>query len=426
MPPPDICSAVTRHYDRFPYPDPRRLVYPAAPRGTRRVMEWALGRSLADGPADIWVAGCGTVRAAEIALCHPDARIVATDISAVTLQIARGIAKTVGVGSRIDFRQHDLGAGPLTDRPFDFDLIDCLGVLHHVADPQVGMRTLADALKPDGVVDLLVYQHAHRAGIERLRHATRLLAHPNDADLELVGEIVESLADSTVVSDATREIARAMADLARHEPAACADALLHPFDRTYGPDTLVALAESGGLAFSGFVYPTEWTADAWSLGPVIARRLAALPEIEAAAALTLLLGDTPPYLEIYLRRSTSAPAAPIVDAQLLAGSVRPHGPWRFYTLRDAAVAELGVWVPFPEEDGSIHVKGRVRDMRVEPRAVELLQSIGEGGDTDALLQRWSEKQRQSVDIARPGFLRDVRALLCPSVPLLVFDADASG
>ena len=44
----------------------------------------------------------------------------------------------------------------------EFDYIICTGVIHHNADPIGTLNKLAAALKPDGILELMVYNYCHR------------------------------------------------------------------------------------------------------------------------------------------------------------------------------------------------------------------------------------------------------------------------
>ncbi len=63
-------------------------------------------------------------------------------------------------------------AGALERR---FDLIVCTGVLHHLADPDAGLRALRSVLKPDGAMYLMVYAPYGRTGVYMLQDYCRRL-----------------------------------------------------------------------------------------------------------------------------------------------------------------------------------------------------------------------------------------------------------
>ena len=54
-------------------------------------------------------------------------------------------------------RVHEIGRS--------FDLVVCTGVLHHLPDPDCGLRALRDVLRPSGAMRLMVYARYGRTGI---------------------------------------------------------------------------------------------------------------------------------------------------------------------------------------------------------------------------------------------------------------------
>src|SRR6185369_7079266 len=125
-------------------------------------------------------AGTGTGhRLIEAARALPHTQFLAVDISETTLDIARRAAADEGV-SNVEFRRCNL----MEDAPAlgSFDIVLCMGVLHHLSDPARGLRHLVRNLAPDGLLFLYIYG-AH-GGRERMRRkqVVNLLrgAHPGD------------------------------------------------------------------------------------------------------------------------------------------------------------------------------------------------------------------------------------------------------
>ena len=56
-----------------------------------------------------------------------------------------------------------------------FDLIVCTGVLHHLADPDAGLRALRSVLNPKGAMYLMVYAPYGRTGVYMLQDYCRRL-----------------------------------------------------------------------------------------------------------------------------------------------------------------------------------------------------------------------------------------------------------
>ena len=65
-----------------------------------------------------------------------------------------------------------------------FDYIDCLGVLHTLKAPSVGLSMLNRALKPDGGIGIMVYAPIGRAGIINMQSMMQLLSRTTDAAAE--------------------------------------------------------------------------------------------------------------------------------------------------------------------------------------------------------------------------------------------------
>lgn len=56
-----------------------------------------------------------------------------------------------------------------------FDFIDCCGVLHHLKDPDAGLKALQSVLKPTGAMSLMVYAPYGRTGIYMIQNLMRLV-----------------------------------------------------------------------------------------------------------------------------------------------------------------------------------------------------------------------------------------------------------
>ncbi|MCH7894177.1 MAG: class I SAM-dependent methyltransferase, partial [Proteobacteria bacterium] len=127
----------------FPLLDPAGLAEPARP--------------------EILIAGCGTGRhAIETAAKYKDSEVLAVDLSRASLAYARQMSRRLGQDN-IDFLHADILHLAALERKFD--LIECSGVLHHMADPMAGWRVLVGLLRDDGLMHIGLYSEAGRADI---------------------------------------------------------------------------------------------------------------------------------------------------------------------------------------------------------------------------------------------------------------------
>ncbi len=175
-------GAVAAQYEANPYP--RWGWVQPTPRGAGRAfLERIAGQfgatspaapsgGWAKGPLRIAVAGCGTGQeAVQAALAYaPNARLLAFDFSRASLRYAAMKARQHGFNA-IHFRQADILDLPAFDPPFDrpADLIECVGVLHHMADPFAGWRILLERLRPGGLMYVGLYSATARRGLTALR-----------------------------------------------------------------------------------------------------------------------------------------------------------------------------------------------------------------------------------------------------------------
>ncbi|WP_193183326.1 class I SAM-dependent methyltransferase [Nisaea sediminum] len=113
------------------------------------------------------VAGCGTGRhAIQTAARYEGVEVTAVDLSRRSLGYAARMARELG-RTNLSFAQADiLGLGALEER---FDVIECSGVLHHMADPMAGWRALRGLLKPGGLMRVALYSEIARERFAKLR-----------------------------------------------------------------------------------------------------------------------------------------------------------------------------------------------------------------------------------------------------------------
>jgi 2-polyprenyl-3-methyl-5-hydroxy-6-metoxy-1,4-benzoquinol methylase len=116
---------------------------------------------------DILIAGCGTgSHSIDSALRFPKARILAIDISRTSLAYARRKSRELGL-TNIEYGQADiLKLAALSRR---FDVIETVGVLHHLADPTAGWRVLLSLLRPHGLMLVGLYSATARQSLATAR-----------------------------------------------------------------------------------------------------------------------------------------------------------------------------------------------------------------------------------------------------------------
>ena len=235
---------------------------------------------------DILVAGCGTWQSAKYAICHPAARVVGVDVSTTSLEHTERLKQKHNL-TNLETRQVQIeNVNELDQR---FDLIVCTGVLHHLADPDAGLRALRTVLKPDGAMYLMVYAPYGRAGVYMLQDYCRRLG---------IGTSPQEISDLVAVLKMLPPYHPLLAEQrgARDflNGDALADALLNPRDRSYSVPELFEFIERNELTFGRWHWQAPYLPQCGAISSTPhAARLAALPEREQYAQMELWRGLMP-------------------------------------------------------------------------------------------------------------------------------------
>jgi SAM-dependent methyltransferase len=151
-------------YERYPYP--RWIAEPmlanAIPHAASAHMKtnWLRRRK-------VLLAGCGTGQQCLAARAtYPDAAITAIDFSVTSLAYAVRKCREAGLKG-IAFEVADLLAYP--KRGLQFDLVECIGVLHHLTDLDAGAAALRALTRTGGLLRLAVYSAAARQSVRDVR-----------------------------------------------------------------------------------------------------------------------------------------------------------------------------------------------------------------------------------------------------------------
>ena len=167
-----VSRKVAQQYEHNPYPRWTSLRKPTAGEERKLLGNFFTSDQLAylDRPYNILIAGCGTGHQAVYgALNSPNARVTAVDLSAAALAYAAMMAERYAVPN-IEFLQADiLELASVPRFEAQFQVIECLGVLHHMQDPFEGWRRLLACLAPQGKMLIGLYSAAARRVITELR-----------------------------------------------------------------------------------------------------------------------------------------------------------------------------------------------------------------------------------------------------------------
>ncbi|RAM51062.1 MAG: SAM-dependent methyltransferase [Hapalosiphonaceae cyanobacterium JJU2] len=271
-----VSTAVAKLYDTYPFPPEPLLDEP--PPGYNWRWNWLAAYNFCTGQKpqkqDIRIldAGCGTGVGTEYLVhLNPHASVVGIDLSAGALQVAKERCQRSGA-NRVEF--HHLSLYDVAQLPGEFDLINCVGVLHHLGDPIRGIQALSKKLAPGGLMHIFVYGELGRWEIQLMQKAIALIQGEKQGDyrdgVQVGRQIFASLPENNRI--VKREKERWSLENQRDE--CFADMYVHPQEIDYNIDTLFELIDASGLEFIGFSNPGFWQ---WS------RLLAKAPELMVRA-----------------------------------------------------------------------------------------------------------------------------------------------
>lgn len=229
---------VRRQYEALPYPprdpaDERKRLVSTWLEDLPMINHYCFGgrRTFGQGFRAL-VAGGGTGDATIFLaeqLRHTDAKVVHLDLSEASTLIAQERARIRGLDNIEWIRDSILNLPLLRLPPFDY--VNCSGVLHHLADPDEGLRALRQVLKPDGALGLMVYATIGRTAVYQMQALMRLV---NEGEEDPARKIAATR--DIVSSLPPRNWFRRSLDLhpdLRMGDAGIYDLLLHSQDRSY-------------------------------------------------------------------------------------------------------------------------------------------------------------------------------------------------
>jgi SAM-dependent methyltransferase len=330
----DTADAVRAFYERHPYPAPlanldrhRELYRNPDRRRATSLLLWPTEKPRVD--REILVAGCGTSQAAIHALREPGAQITAIDISEVSLRHTRDLQQKYELRN-LDL--HRLAIEEVGHLGREFDQIVCTGVLHHLTDPETGLRALRSVLRRGGAMQLMVYAAYGRAGIYMMQEYCRLArVGATEAELRDLGTVIGALSADHPIAG----IARRAKDFLY--PDALADALLHPQDRAYTVPQLYAWLEHCGLNFGRWFEQAPYLPQCGVIAKMPhAARLASLSPPRQYATVELLRGTMTRHNFIAYRDDRPGESQPITfDGDAWRGYIPLRLPWTL-CIRDRA------------------------------------------------------------------------------------------
>ncbi|KST66021.1 class I SAM-dependent methyltransferase [Mastigocoleus testarum] len=325
-----ISNAVAKLYNTYPFPPEPLLDEP--PPGYNWRWKWSSAYNFCTGQKPdrenirILDAGCGTGVGTEYLVhLNPEASVVGIDLSEGALEVAKERCQRSGA-NRVEF--HHLSLFDVEQLEGEFDLINCVGVLHHTPDPIRGIQALAKKLAPGGLFHIFVYGELGRREIQFMQEAIAMLQGKKRGDyrdgVQVGRQIFASLPESNRILQRDKQLWA----LENHKDENFADMYVHPQEIDYNSETLFELVDASGLEFVGFSNPGYWNLERiLGQNPELMERAANLSERQRYRLVEILDPDNPEitHYEFFLSRPP-LPHTNWSDEQALLGATPEINP----------------------------------------------------------------------------------------------------
>ena len=244
----DISESVRSQYEENPYPRWDSIsIYNPLPYVQQIQLEITPHRPALEMTSQtprVLVAGCGTgFQPISCALIYLRSDVLAVDLSRTSLAYAKRKADEMGI-KNVRFAQADILK--LNELKHRFDVIECGGVLHHMADPEAGLSVLVGLLKPGGFIKLGLYSALAREHISRIRHFIK----ENDFEASLSG-IRQFREKVSASNDPDIDLIRQSPDF--YSTSSIRDLLFHVQEHVFSIPQLETIMKNNRLEFLGFM-----------------------------------------------------------------------------------------------------------------------------------------------------------------------------
>ncbi len=262
----NVTSRVRAQYESLPYP-------PRNPEDERHRLLSTYGDSFVrlshhcfGGKLDVTrgfrclVAGGGTgdstIFLAEQLRQFPG-EVVYLDLSEASQAVAQARAEVRGLNNIQWLSGSLLDLGGMDLEPFDY--ISCTGVLHHLASPEDGLKSLAAVLKPEGSMLLMLYGKYGRRPVYDMQALLRRFLPADDSSADKVARVRTLLSSLPKTNWFIRDMANWQEEMSAqgNGDAGLYDLLLHSQDQAYDVPGIHTLAAAAGLQLQGFPYRPE-------------------------------------------------------------------------------------------------------------------------------------------------------------------------
>ena len=192
---------------------------------------------------NVLIAGCGTGIDTVLATRYKNSKILGVDLSKASLAFAKRKTDELNF-SNIDFLHTDILQ--LKNIGKKFDVIECTGTLHHLKDPNAGIKILLDILEPHGFLKLGLFSENSKFNMNNAKEFVKKkkLSNTNEAIRNCREEIMNNSPDP-VISNIT-------SNLSFYSMSALRDMLFYDHEHFFTLSKIHKILKDFNLEFLGF------------------------------------------------------------------------------------------------------------------------------------------------------------------------------
>lgn len=257
-----VSKEVRAQYELNPYPRWVATQLPVEPMEIGKICDrLELRRDVEfaerSGTTEILVAGCGTGRHSILTAARfAHSKVTAIDLSLSSLSYAARMTKELGI-KNVKYAHADILGLRAIDK--QFDIVESVGVLHHMAHPLEGWKVLVDRTKTGGLMRIGLYSEIARKSIVLARELIK------NEGLENTAEDIRMFRYEILNSDS--EKFRSLRELVQindfFTTSECRDLLFHVQEHRFTLLQIEDILQELGLTFIGFEFPDNHVKDSF-------------------------------------------------------------------------------------------------------------------------------------------------------------------
>ena len=242
-----VSKKVRNQYEKNPYPR-WRYSYRKSPSNPLVIINNQIKPNKIESndkfnSPNILIAGCGTGKHIFIAQNYLNAKIFVVDLSKASLAYAKRKTDELGIDN-VEFLQADILQLENLNRKFD--LIESVGVLHHMQDPLKGLKILLNLLEPHGFLKLGLYSEIarnHIIEVKKLIKKNNFKSSIND---------IRNFRQIVINDEKDKSLKKIYEKTDFYSTSAIRDLLFHVQEHHYKLDELKEILLDFNLEFLGF------------------------------------------------------------------------------------------------------------------------------------------------------------------------------